>query len=301
MLTYNRDKLVSRAIDSILAQTFTDFEYIIVDNGSSDQSGMIADNYEKKDSRIKVIHRDSGNIGSGRNAGLDAAEGEYITFIDDDDWCEPDYLEFLYNLAIEYNANMSICGAADKPFYEKQIYNTEEAVIELFWRKRFNVQFPTKLIDSTLFNNHRFTENLKYDDIELMPRIFAAANRIAYHGLPKYTFYRHSSNNSAWTTDHSLLTSETLDEYLHAYSERTKLFSNLFPSRASAWRYFEWSFMISMVEKIDRLGIKGCESQLRKMKRELCRNVEEFINCEWIQGFERTWLKTYDITNTQMN
>ena len=69
MLTYNREKLVNRAIESILNQTETDFEFIIVDNGSSDNSGKIADEYAKRDSRIKVIHREKGNIGSGRNTG----------------------------------------------------------------------------------------------------------------------------------------------------------------------------------------------------------------------------------------
>ena len=102
MLTYNREELVGRAIDCILAQTYRDFEFIIVDNGSSDRSGAIADEYAAKDSRIRVIHRERGNIGSGRNAGLDAAKGEYIAFIDDDDWTEPDFLEFLYNLLVEY-------------------------------------------------------------------------------------------------------------------------------------------------------------------------------------------------------
>lgn len=111
MLTYNRQELVGRAIESVLTQTFTDFEYIIVDNGSTDMGGVIADEYALKDGRIKVIHRERGNIGSGRNAGLDAATGEYITFIDDDDFVESDFLDFLYKLAVENNADVSICGA----------------------------------------------------------------------------------------------------------------------------------------------------------------------------------------------
>ena len=111
MLTYNREELVGRAIESILAQTYRDFEFIIVDNGSSDRSGAIADEYAAKDARIRVIHRERGNIGSGRNTGLDAAQGEHIAFIDDDDWTEPDFLEFLHSLMVEYNADVSICGA----------------------------------------------------------------------------------------------------------------------------------------------------------------------------------------------
>lgn len=135
MLTYNRETLVSRAIESILAQTYQEFEFVIVDNGSTDRSGQIADAYAYKDSRIRVIHRERGNIGSGRNTGLAAARGEHITFIDDDDWAEPDFLEFLLNLLQENGADVSICGAADKIFKEKKVMSTEEALIELMWRK----------------------------------------------------------------------------------------------------------------------------------------------------------------------
>ena len=75
-----------------LKQTFEDFEFIIVNNGSTDRSGEIADQYAAEDARIRVIHRERGNIGSGRNTGLNAAQGEYIAFIDDDDTCAPDFL-----------------------------------------------------------------------------------------------------------------------------------------------------------------------------------------------------------------
>ena len=293
MLTYNRETMVSRAIESVLSQTMQDFEFIIVNNGSTDGSGEVADGYAKKDSRIRVIHRKRGNIGSGRNAGLDAAEGEYIAFIDDDDWCEPDFLEFLLKLAVENDADVSICGATDKIFDEKLVMTAEEALVELFWRKRYNVQFPTKLIHRKLFDGIRFSDSAKYDDIELMPQILAHTNRTAYHGLPKYTFYRHESNNSAWTTDHSLLTSDTLDEYLKAYRERTIWLSELFPGSAEAWRYFEWSFMISMVEKINRLEIEGCERQLGEMVRVLQANREEFMGGRYILDFEREWMDRY--------
>ena len=150
MLTYNREKLVSRAIESILRQSEPDFEFIIVDNGSSDRSGAIAEEYAEKDGRICVIHRERGNIGSGRNTGLDAARGKYVAFIDDDDWAEADFLEFLYELAIENNADVSICGAADKVFDEKKVMTAEEAIIELMWRKKYNMAFPTKLFSKRI-------------------------------------------------------------------------------------------------------------------------------------------------------
>jgi glycosyltransferase involved in cell wall biosynthesis len=293
MLTYNREVFVSRAIESVLAQTFRDFEFIIVDNGSTDRSGAIVDEYAVRDSRIRVIHRKRGNIGSGRNAGLGAARCEWIVFIDDDDWCEPDFLEFLYALADSNDADISICGAADKVSCEKCVMSAEEAVIELLWRKRYNVQFPTKLLRRKLFNGIRFSENAKYDDIELMPKILASANRVAYHGLPKYTFYRHGDNNSAWTTDHSLLDNSTLAEYLSVYRERTEWLSARFPDSIPAWRYFEWSFMISMVEKITRLGLKDCGEQADILKQELAANRDEFLNSPYILNFEKDWVVQY--------
>ncbi|MDR2507109.1 MAG: glycosyltransferase [Candidatus Accumulibacter sp.] len=293
MLAYNRESLVTRAIESILAQTFRDFEFIIVNNGSTDRSGAIADDYAAKDARIGVIHRAHGNIGSGRNAGLDASRGEWIAFVDDDDWCEPDFLEFLHRLAVENGADVAICGAAGRAFDEKRIMNAEEALIELMWRKRYNVQFPTKLLRRELFDHARFSREAKYDDIDLMPKILAGVNRVAYHGLPKYTFFRHPGNNSAWTTNHALLNSATLGEYLRVYRERTQWLTERFPDSAATWRYFEWSFMISMVDKITRLGTVDCNDLRSSMLADLCEHCKDFLNSPHILEFEREWVNKY--------
>lgn len=293
MLTYNREKLVGHMIECILAQTFRDFEFIIVNNGSTDRSGEVAEDYAAKDSRIRVIHRERGNIGSGRNAGLDVAKREYIAFIDDDDWCEPDFLEFLYQLAVENQADVSICGASDKAFDEKCVMTAEEALTVLLWRKKYNVGFPTKLFKRSLFEGLCFSETSKYDDIEFMPKMLARACKVAYHGLPKYVICRHDNNNSAWTTNHSLLDAATLNEYLSVYRNRTDWLSANFPNSAAAWRYFEWSFMISMVEKITRMELTDCERQLAAMKRELAEHCEEFLGSELILEFEKKWMERY--------
>ena len=293
MLTYNRENLVPRAIESILAQIYQDFEFIIVDNGSTDYSGRIADEYAERDARIRVIHRERGNIGSGRNTGLAAARGEHITFIDDDDWAEPDFLEFLFDLITENNADIAICGATDKVFDEKKVMSAEEALIELMWRKKYNMAFPTKLFRQELVEHLRFPENGTYDDIALMYRLLAEAKSVAYHGLPKYTFYRHSGNNSAWTTNHNLLTPETLEEYLSAYRTRTKWLSEKFPTKAPTWRYFEWSFMISMVEKINRLELHDCKTIQKRIIQELSVHQEEFLACSEILEFEQEWMRQY--------
>lgn len=293
MLTYNRETMVSKAIDSILNQTYSDFEFVIVDNGSTDRSGIIVDEYAMQDRRIKVIHRERGNIGAGRNTAMEAARGEYLTFIDDDDWTEPDFLEFLLNLATENEADVAICGAADKIFDEKKIMTAEEAIIELMWRKKYNMAFPTKLFKRKLVENLRFPENGHYDDIALMYKLLAESHCVAYHGLPKYTFYRHLTNNSAWTTDYSLLTSETLEEYLKAYRTRTEWLSDRFPNYSSAFQYFEWSFMISMIEKIERFQLKECLEQKKHMVETLQNAKSYFLASPLILDFEKEWIEKY--------
>lgn len=89
---YNVEKYLRKCIDSILNQTFKDFELILIDDGSTDESGKICDEYNLKDNRIKVIHKENGGLSSARNAGLDIAQGEYIGFVDSDDWIESDQI-----------------------------------------------------------------------------------------------------------------------------------------------------------------------------------------------------------------
>lgn len=293
MLTYNRENLICRAVESILAQTYKDFEFIIVDNGSSDKSGKIADEYAKNDNRIRVIHRDRGSISAGRNTALDAASGDYIAFVDDDDWVESDYLEFLFKLIIENNADISICGATGKVFDDKRVMTAEEALIELMWRKKYTVGFPAKMFKKDVLGDMRFPEDVCYDDIALMYKLIARVNTAVYHGLLKYNVCRHENNNSAWTTNHSLLDAKTLDEYLCSYRVRTEWLSERFPNSAAAFRYFEWSFMISMVEKINRLNLAGCDDQLQLMLEKLSKHREEFLSAPEILDFEKDWVYQY--------
>ncbi len=107
---YNVEKYLPRCIESILRQTYPYFELILVNDGSPDKSGKICDKYAKKDERIKVIHKENGGVSSARNAGLDCACGEYISFIDSDDWIREDYLEKLLAPMLQYDVQMVFGG-----------------------------------------------------------------------------------------------------------------------------------------------------------------------------------------------
>ena len=106
---YNVEKYMRRCIDSIINQTYTNLEIILVDDGASDRSGKICDEYAQMDHRIKVLHKENGGLASARNAGIQIATGEYISYVDSDDWVETEFIEVLLKGCQDNNAKMSIC------------------------------------------------------------------------------------------------------------------------------------------------------------------------------------------------
>ncbi|WP_270568128.1 glycosyltransferase, partial [Clostridium beijerinckii] len=127
---YNVERYLDKCIDSILNQSFKDFELILVDDGSPDKCGDICNSYSKLDRRIKVIHKQNGGLSSARNAGLDIAVGEYIAFVDSDDWINGDMYDTLYCIAKENNADIVQCRF-------KKVYNDIEEYVEI--SKKVNI------------------------------------------------------------------------------------------------------------------------------------------------------------------
>lgn len=287
MLTYNREDLVGRAIESILNQTYRDFEYIIVDNGSTDRSGQIAEEYAARDARVRVIHRERGNIGSGRNAGLDAARGEYIAFIDDDDYTEPGYLEYLHSLAAEHHADIAVCGSwrevdgvrQDKYVFDGVFtYSGEEAVCEMLKRERFNSANPTKLVSADIFRRFRYSESGKYDDIRVIYKLFASAGKVSVSGVPLYTFVRHTDNNSTGTTAGETIPAGQVEEYLDAFRERTAWLTERFPDRADFWLYTELSYALSMYDQTRGQAVRKCLGALLSENAAAFRSASPFYS-----------------------
>ena len=142
---HNSEKYLAVCVESVMCQGDQRMEIILVDDGSTDLSGKIADEYAKKEKRIKVIHQENGGASAARNAGLDIAQGEYIVLLDSDDWIREGTLPLLYNKAIQYYAdvvmgNMWLChqdGSIDKPFKcisngsIKELLSGKEGFIEL--------------------------------------------------------------------------------------------------------------------------------------------------------------------------
>lgn len=126
MPVYKVEQYVGKAIESILAQSLTEWEFLIVDDGTPDNSGKICDTYAEKDSRIKVIHKENGGAASARNIAIDIARGEYMYFMDSDDWAEPNMLEDMYELAVRDDAQLVVTGFYIDTYYNDSEYRSDD-------------------------------------------------------------------------------------------------------------------------------------------------------------------------------
>jgi hypothetical protein len=212
-------------------------------------------------------------------------------------------LEFLYNLAIKNNADISICGSwrqlengTIEPKYifdEFLLHDTETAVAELIFRTHYNSGTPTKLFKKKLFDNIRFPNQGKYDDISTTYKLFAASQLTAIQGKGKYYASRHENNNSKASIKHQSLEPHFLDEYLSVFRERTEYINGTLPNLTNMAKWSEWSYMISMVEKIKRFELKNCDEPLNFMLNELKTNQYKFMHSPWTQEFEKEWMEEY--------
>lgn len=297
--------MVKNMIADVLGQSYSDFEFIIVDNGSSDDTHKLLMNYSVKDRRIKIITLDKPHsIGYARNIGLKVATGQYVTFVDDDDRIERDYLEFLFGLITADGADISICGCTEgdgisrQPqciYEEKLVMSGVEAVKLLLKREKIRAGMPTKLYRKEILEKYPFEENCRNEDIHTQYKYLLDANKISMYGLDKYYILRHRNNVSGFTSAANQWNKEIMTDYLRAYRNRTEYIEKKAPSIASLARYCEWSFWISMVDKITKHDLKDCLSIKNDLVSKLIGVKEEFLNHPEIKDFEKTWMEAYMI------
>ena len=166
---YNAEKYLHRCIDSVLAQTYKDFELLLIDDGSKDSSGTICDEYAAQDARVKVFHKENGGVSSARNVGLDHAQGEWVTFVDSDDWVSKDYLEEFDFCTSEID--LHCCHIQVEGWKEWVSYPFEDKawdkMPEFLSRNLHRLNFPfAKLFKLSIINeyNIRFDKDISYGE-----------------------------------------------------------------------------------------------------------------------------------------
>lgn len=220
---YKTEKYLRRCIDSLLHQTYENLEIILVDDGSPDRCPQICDAYAKKEKKIKVIHKENGGVSSARNRGMNFAEGDYILFVDSDDYIEPDMCEVLKNNIIVNSADFSVCGVFEESPGKKceRVINVMEECCDRekafynFFENGYEVSICNKLFPKSVLNS-RFREDLVYgEDMLFFSKILLRSENISFSTKPLY----HYNNSSEGITNINSISKEVIKSEIIAEKE----------------------------------------------------------------------------------
>lgn len=203
---YNVKPFLARCLDSVINQTYSHLEIILIDDGSTDGSGELCDQLSQSDTRIRVIHQLNQGLSAARNSGIDSAKGEYLTFVDSDDTISLDMIEILYNLCSEHQTALSMCSFCevfpnptqnvDFAEYWKGshaspvIFSTANCLKSMLLEEGFTVSAWGKLYQRQLFEQIRYPVGCLHEDVGTTYRLILQCPQIAFLPSPKYHYYQ---------------------------------------------------------------------------------------------------------------
>lgn len=224
---YNVEKYLKRCLDSVINQTYKNLEIILIDDGSTDKSGNICDEYAAKDKRIIVIHKENGGLSDARNKGLDICTGDYISFIDSDDWINLNYFDVLLKNLLEYDVDVACCDYLRTNKYEQnndinienvQIFR-DEKILEIYLEKEL-VSACAKLYRKEKFYDVRFPLKKVNEDISTIFLVFIRSKTVSFIDKKLYFYFRNTGSITK-----SKFSRKNLD-LLHAWKEVSNLSKN---------------------------------------------------------------------------
>ena len=230
---YNVEKYLARCVDSIVNQTYKNLEIIFVDDGSPDRCPQMCDDYAEKDSRIKVVHKKNGGLSDARNAGMAVATGEYISFIDSDDYVSDDFIECLLDVMNKENSDIAECSVVK--FYEDnrfdefiddlsvKTYDTQDAMSALIAENPFHQHVWNKLYKTELVKDIPYAVGKLNEDEFWTYRVFGRANKVAR--LNKTMYYYFQRNSSIMGVGYNIRRLDALE----GKANRQKYIENNFP------------------------------------------------------------------------
>lgn len=262
---YNVEKQLPRCLDSLLCQTYGDFELVLVDDGSPDGCGKICDEYAARDSRIRVIHRENGGLSAARNSGIDAAQGEYLAFVDSDDYVAADYLEFMLDLMLDNNADIAACGAAAVyPGGKTDVSNTDsvlrvmdsrQALERMCYNDGFYVTAWDKLYRRSLFDTVRFPEGKVFEDTGTTYKLVHKSKVIAACCEPKYYYVISNDSRSITTSGFNM---SKLD-YVEMADEMAEFIIENYPELKPAAQRKQMHACFSTLTQLVNSGVRNKE------------------------------------------
>lgn len=293
---YNVEKYLPRCLDSLLSQTFSEFDLILVDDGSPDKCGMICDQYAETDNRICVIHQKNAGLSAARNRGIEwslsNSDSRWITFVDSDDWVHPQYLQILYGMVEKYKADLSICAYRKTDdniaVQSMEIYSTEDdgcwSPEEFFSQYRVNATVAWgKLYKKNYFKNYRYPEGKLHEDEFITYQLLFGLPFIAYSSKPLYFYY--INNNGIM---HSVSMNKRKDA-VEAYMQQLDFFekNQFYKAKKSTIRAYAGELCSWIDESNSQMNLKNnrqCEKKLRRRLKGVLKQYKEqipFKECRW--------------------
>ena len=278
---YNVEQYLPRCVDSILSQTYKNLELILVDDGATDSSGTICDEYAAKDSRVRVIHKENGGLSSARNAGIDIASGEYLEFVDSDDWIEPDTVESMLGMAVASNVELVAGGRYDVKARtgEKkkglcpprtEVISGEEMVSRMFRWDNCDSAAPDKLFHRRLFAQIRFPYGKVCEDVPIMYKIVLDAGRVGLLSKPIYNYFHRPGS----------ITFSSISEKNFHFSEHTAvIYPDILknhPQLKQEARYLRVRSLVYSVQSVDLASpadqqrfASRCQAERKELRRHI--------------------------------
>ena len=292
---YNVETYLPRCVDSILAQTYENLEIILVDDGAKDHSGKICNEYAAKDSRIRVIHKPNGGLSSARNEGIEAATGEYLAFVDSDDWIEPDAYEHMLGLMEKYDAKLVCAGRydVDGATGEKTIglcppkeecITAEEMVGRIFLWDNCDSSACDKLYHRSLLEGFRYPQGKVCEDVPVTYKIVLQAERVVMCNKPIYNYYHRPDS----------ITTASISEKTFHLSQHTAViypyikenYPNIEP-QACYFRVRSLSHILLLLDQAEEEVRNKFGEQYRNVRKELRKHTGFILKSPYFEKKER--------------
>lgn len=279
---YNIEMVLDRCIESILQQTYKVIEIILIDDGSADDSGYICDKYAQKDRRVKVIHKMNEGAAAARNTGLDYATGEYIGFVDGDDWIRPLMYEKMYDACKRYHVKTAACGiysAYDTAHFTlikntsmEQFFNEEAMLKEILSDGAIGIGVCTKLYHRSIFEKVRFPCQKSNEDAAILLHTIIGWGGLIHIGEPMYYYYFRPDSISNSYNDEKLALL-----YKNANAIKNKIYE-LYPAISEYGDTYYFNTLITILKAI----VKN-------------KSMNTIAECNYINEFNLTFMKNKNV------
>lgn len=272
---YKVENYIKQCVESIINQTYKNLEIILVDDGSPDKCGEICDGYAAEDSRVKVVHKENAGVSEARNSGLDIASGEYISFVDGDDRVEKGFIEYLYKLMKEHNADVSICSfkfikdenkIINHPSDDGSVIvmDNEQLLYQALKAELFSNSPCLNLFKKSLFDDLRFPAGKIYEDIPTILKAYSKCGKAVFGNRCLYTYIYREGSITKRDFEPEMLTSISFAE------DSFKWITDKYPSlsKIAECRMFDQYFeMLRVIKNKDEKIYREMYDGLKKVRR----------------------------------